>query len=814
MTSMPPVLLNSRVSPAGLSNRYSIREDGVDDDFLDFNLPVMNICILVVGTHGDVIPFCLLAKELSHLGHRVRLASHEVHRKTVTSRDIEFFPLAGDPKKLSEWMVITGGTVLGEALNPQLLVEKDKMVKNILRSCWPAVSEPDPFNVYAKPFVADAVIANPPCMGHIHVCEALAVPLHIMFPQPWYYNTKSFPHPMSGMGYDVENKKLADKVLDTYSCFESVVFMAFGASINRWRKSDLNLPPIPLGPLYANPISDCCIPFSAMWSPSFVPKPDDWPEQCRVVGTFTQGKNKASVVDEEKFADLIEWLKKGHKPVFVGFGSMVIDDTERLRLQNVIMKAAMATKTRIVVQSSWSKLDVSAEPLCHNVGPVAHDWLLPQCCAVVHHGGAGTTAAGLQYGLPTFVCPFFGDQFMWGAMVERAGVGPKPCPVGKLTSKVLANKIVELTSDSIRKRAMELSENMARENGVRAGLEHFCESLPVDNMMCDVSLILGESKLAKYSLCRGRIHISHEVATVLTTENDHEGGFFSVLWRRLRACLTSPLNPDQNELFQPHGTTSYAVGTTGGGYFRGMLGACSESSRIALVGLCQCLIRPVKLAQSYGLLGCVCGTFLWPFYMVLYLFRSLLVCIDRTILAFANGCCGMQWLYVVDRSNQNTVPRDPMVEEYGAVVQHDDSIDEVRLASIKFGLRLAKRALVVFLHASPTISENNWRFEEVEVEQILSRSANTAKLDLSSKEIDALTERLERYKIRFGRRISFSRYCMILGDVVQGRHKRLLQLVNSKFLLTTKQLAFKQKFDFELGPMSVIVEEQVQEIKT
>ena len=96
---------------------------------------------------------------------------------------------------------------------------------------------------------------------------------------------------------------------------------------------------------------------------------------------------------------------------------MVIKDTTKL--STMIKDAAKSSNTRIVVQSSWSKLDVldgleeeGGEQLCHNVGPVSHDWLLPQCCAVIHHGGAGTTAAGLSYGLPTLVCPFFGDQFM------------------------------------------------------------------------------------------------------------------------------------------------------------------------------------------------------------------------------------------------------------------------------------------------------------------------------------------------------------------------------------------------------------------
>jgi hypothetical protein len=130
---------------------------------------------------------------LQRVGHRVRLASHEVHRRTVTSRSIEFYPLAGDPKLLSQWSVQSGGNLIGEihqgVQSPSVLAAKDAMVKSICKSCWGAVTRPDPYlelfddNQAKSPFVANAVIANPPCMGHIHVCEALGIPLHIMFPQ-------------------------------------------------------------------------------------------------------------------------------------------------------------------------------------------------------------------------------------------------------------------------------------------------------------------------------------------------------------------------------------------------------------------------------------------------------------------------------------------------------------------------------------------------------------------------------------------------------------------------------------------------------
>jgi UDP:flavonoid glycosyltransferase YjiC (YdhE family) len=248
-------------------------------------------------------------------------------------------------------------------------------------------------------------------MGHIHVAEALGVPCHIMFPQPWYYGTKNFPHPMAGLEY-VEGR---GRNMTSYAVFETLMWSNFQHEINAWRFRTLHLPHIYAYANSTNLVKTAKLPFSAMWSPTFVPKPDDWPEQADVVGTFVIDQKKG--FDITPFAELSAWLEKGPKPIFVGFGSMMIKDTTAL--QEIIKKAARTANVRVVVQSSWSKLDVETEgeDLCRNIGPCPHDWLLPLCCGVVHHGGAGTTAAGLRFGLPTLICPFFAEYvmivFMW-----------------------------------------------------------------------------------------------------------------------------------------------------------------------------------------------------------------------------------------------------------------------------------------------------------------------------------------------------------------------------------------------------------------
>ena len=143
--------------------------------------PKINIVILVVGTRGDVQPFIYLGQGLQKDGHRVRLATHLEYRDDVVTRGgLEFYPLAGDPRKLSEYMVKTQGRLMPDLLNNEErreLPEKMQMLKDITFSTFPACTECDPEDPEKRPFLADAIISNPVSYGHFHCAEALCIPL-------------------------------------------------------------------------------------------------------------------------------------------------------------------------------------------------------------------------------------------------------------------------------------------------------------------------------------------------------------------------------------------------------------------------------------------------------------------------------------------------------------------------------------------------------------------------------------------------------------------------------------------------------------
>ena len=123
---------------------------------------------------------------------------------------------------------------------------------------------------------------------------------------------------------------------------------------------------------------------------------------------------------------------------------------------------------RGVVATGWGGL--AADELPEDVLAVEHaphDWLLPRTSAVVHHGGAGTTAAALHAGRPSVVCPFIADQPFWGRRLWALGAGGAPIPRKRLTAERLADAIREVTNDpSYRTNAELLGERIRREDGV------------------------------------------------------------------------------------------------------------------------------------------------------------------------------------------------------------------------------------------------------------------------------------------------------------------------------------------------------------
>ena len=148
-------------------------------------VPPLNIVIMLVGTYGDLLPFLAIARRMQdEHGHTVRIATHEAHRSLVLSSGMRFYPLAGDPSKLSAWakdFSCAPTSLLKIASAPQLSATKANMQRAICFSTWPACTAPDEES--GEPFQADAIIANPPTYGHIHCAERLGVPLHLMFPQ-------------------------------------------------------------------------------------------------------------------------------------------------------------------------------------------------------------------------------------------------------------------------------------------------------------------------------------------------------------------------------------------------------------------------------------------------------------------------------------------------------------------------------------------------------------------------------------------------------------------------------------------------------
>lgn len=214
-----------------------------------------------------------------------------------------------------------------------------------------------------------------------------------------------------------------------------------------------------------------------MWSPGLVPKPKDWGPEIDISGfVFLDLASSFKPPD-----DLQKFLDAGEPPVYIGFGSIVVDDPDEFT--KLIFKAVELAGVRALVSKGWGGFgsNSSAPDNIFMLENTPHDWLFPRVSAVVHHGGAGTTAIGLKCAKPTMIVPFFGDQPFWGAMVSKAKAGAHECiPYKQLTAERLAEGIKQCLTDESKKNVQEIADSIDKEgDGALNAVRSFHRSLPL-----------------------------------------------------------------------------------------------------------------------------------------------------------------------------------------------------------------------------------------------------------------------------------------------------------------------------------------------
>jgi sterol 3beta-glucosyltransferase len=396
----------------------------------------MHISIMALGSRGDIQPYATLGQALVAAGHRVGFVTTENFAALIAAHSLEFHPIPGDAQAL----------VTGAGANMRKLVRSfytlARQTVAALDQIFPALAQ------------TDAILSQlPGALYSYDLAQKLQRPLLMAAVIPLTatsaFPLMAFPRlPLPGY-----NKA-------TYRLGTQIIWQLYRPIINRWRQNSLGLPKLSLAG-YFHQLEKKAVPVLNGFSSHVVARPADWGNHVHITGYWFPQEQTWQPPER-----LLRFLAAGEPPVFIGFGSMPIKNPSRAT--QIILDALAQSGRRAVVQAGWGGLGHTALP--DSIFPLdyaPYDWLFPRMAAVVHHGGSGTTAAGLRAGIPTLIVPFLFDQFYWGRRVAALGVGPTPLPFKHLSAQRLAGAINECVTDSaMRRRAAALGQKIEAEAGL------------------------------------------------------------------------------------------------------------------------------------------------------------------------------------------------------------------------------------------------------------------------------------------------------------------------------------------------------------
>jgi sterol 3beta-glucosyltransferase len=391
----------------------------------------MRILIVTAGSRGDVAPFTGLGQRLRQAGHQVALAAHDRFADLVRDCGLEYRALPGDPVELVRARTAAPSP---EAARSVFAAFLDELGEGVMAA---AAAGTEILLTAFGPAPLSRLVAEGFGIPSVGVYLAPGVPTREFPPAGW---------PVAGHLSPADNIAAGRELLArTGSLYADVL---------RRLRARLDLPAATAD--VPSPPDDW--PICHGFSPAVVPRPADWPATVQVTGYWWPARPPGWQPPDP----LVDFLRAGPPPVFVGFGSMTPAPE---RLQDVVATAVKRAGVRAVVQSGWAELGPTGDDILL-VGDLPHDWLFPRMAAVVHHAGAGTTGAGLRAGVPAVPVPVLVDQPFWADRLHRLGVAPHPLPLHELTADTLTDALRScLDRSTYRNRATELARRIRADDG-------------------------------------------------------------------------------------------------------------------------------------------------------------------------------------------------------------------------------------------------------------------------------------------------------------------------------------------------------------
>ncbi|MBS2033663.1 glycosyltransferase family 1 protein [bacterium] len=406
----------------------------------------MKYALIAVGSRGDLQPYLALGLGLQRAGHQVLIVSPQNDAPLVQALNLSHWPLPVDIRAAIESPEVKA---MAQSDSPLRFFRTHlKGVKSLQRQMADVQSE-----IFRACQGRDALIYHPGQQGVYLIGRHLGIPTVLASPFP-ITSTGRYPCLLFYNG---------PRLGSLYNRASHLLFQTLFWWISRpsfrsfWPHGR-----VPLSSLTRRQ-EQSGLPVLFGYSPLLFPRPPEWSDNIEVTGAWQLEEEPGWTPS----AELLDFLKAGPPPVYVGFGSMK-EASSFKPLLDLLVKAGASSGQRLVISSGWNHPPegIQLPPEVFLLSNCSHAWLFPQMAALVHHGGAGTVAAGLRAGKAAVIVPHMGDQPGWGRRLEELGVAPRPLPKRELSAERLAHSMTQALDPAVRQRARLLGLQMAQEDGV------------------------------------------------------------------------------------------------------------------------------------------------------------------------------------------------------------------------------------------------------------------------------------------------------------------------------------------------------------